>query len=138
MGKVINGIQCEECLAPELVRFEAGDTLEGVLLNRDRVSVQGKPVIQYLLEKTNGMTVKFFGTADIVQKLRPDHVGRFLSITCRGEDQMVKRGENCMKVFEIFASEKPVGKVRVDSSGHTTMEAPRGDGTEITDEDIPF
>lgn len=129
MGKVINGVECEEVLAPELVRFEAGDVVEGILLARERVSIQGKPVIQYMLEKSNGIVVKFFGTTDLLQKLKPAHVGYFFSIACRGEDKMVKRGENCMKVFEVFVSKKPM---RADAI------AALADSAEITDADIPF
>lgn len=128
MGKVINGVECEEVLAPQLVRFEAGDVVEGILLARERVTIQGKPVIQYMLEKTNGVVVKFFGTADLLQKLKPAHVGYFLSIACRGEDKTVKRGENCMKVFDVFASKKPMRADAIAAS----------DGAEITDADIPF
>ena len=137
MGKVINGIECEECLKPELVRFQTGDVLEGVLLQRNRVILGGKPAIQYLLEKPNGMVVKFNGTADIIEKIQPGYVGHFLSITCIGEDQMVKRGDNYMKVFEIFRSKDPVTKA--SSNGQAGASEPRaGDGTEITDADIPF
>lgn len=136
--KVINGIECEECLKPELVRFETGDCLEGVLLQRNRVTLAGRPAIQYLLEKPNGLVVKFNGTADIIEKLRADDVGHFVSIACIGEDTTVRRGENCMKVFEIYRSKAPVGKVRADSAGNVKVEPPARDNPEITDEDIPF
>ena len=137
MGKVINGIECEECLKPELVRFQTGDVLEGVLLQRNRVTLGGKPAIQYMLEKPNGMVVKFNGTADIIEKIQPGYVGHFLSITCIGEDQMVKRGENYMKIFEIYRSKEPVSKP--NGSGQAGASEPAaGDGTEITDADIPF
>ena len=137
MGKVINGIECEECLKPELVRFQTGDVLEGVLLQRNRVTLGGKPAIQYMLEKPSGVVVKFNGTADIIEKIQPGYVGHYLQITCIGEDQMVKRGDNYMKVFEIFRSKEPVSKA--NSNGHTgASETVAGDGTEITDADIPF
>ena len=138
MESVVYGIEMEERHEPEFVRFDAGDLVEGVLLLRERITVKGKPVIRYTLEKPTGLCVTFLGTANLISRLRTDDIGHFVQIVCKGEDQMVKKGDNFMKVFEVNVSKAAVGKLRVDSSGRVTGAAPAGDGTEITDEDIPF
>lgn len=148
MGKEINGIVCSECEKPELVRFAKGECVEGLLLERNRVTIGGNPAIQYLVEKANGRLVKFNGTSDIVEKMQPRYVGHFIRVTYVGEDTTVKRGDNYMRVFEIFVSDWPVARdlrtqtfVEIKDGGGQL--APVGqtelaDGTQITDEDIPF
>ena len=123
--KTIDGHVCQEALDPEFVRFENGTELRGVLLSRQKVTIGGKPAIQYTLQRGDGSIVKFNGTAGMISKLRGDLINHFVSVTCIGEDHMVKRGDNYMKVFEIWFSVEPA-------------QEPAADGLEITDADIPF
>lgn len=114
--------------APRMIRFATGECVEGILDLRERITIQGKPVIRYTVKQDNGEYVTFLGTADLITKLRAADVGLRVSITCIGEDTMVKRGDNCMKLFEVDVWE-PV---------HFATSQGDGDGTQITDEDIPF
>lgn len=114
--------------APRMIRFATGECVEGILDLRERITIQGKPVIRYTVKQDNGEYVTFLGTADLITKLRAGDVGLRVSIACIGEDTMVKRGDNCMKLFEVDVWE-PV---------HGATSQGDGDGTRITDEDIPF
>lgn len=125
-----NGTQVEmiERQEPRFVRFTAGDVVEGVLVGLSRQSVGGKAAIRYTVEDADGEMVAFIGTHQINQRLRPTDVGHKVEIRCVGEDTMVRRGDNCMKVFEVLVSKHPV---MAKASGPVS-------DLGITDEDIPF
>jgi hypothetical protein len=109
--------------APQLVRFKTGDKIEGVLMGREKIRIADKPVIRYKAKLTDGRFVCFLGAAQIIDCLRQDDLGKAFRIHCIGEDVTVKKGENCMKVFEIDVSRTPI------------MDP---DSLEISDADIPF
>ena len=133
---------------PNFVQFKAGVSVEGILRSVESVNVKGSVATRYLLENgkmqidarngqvcafhSEGTLSRFLGTTQIDERMALSDVGRYVIIKCIGEDTMVKRGENFMKVFEFSVTNGPVewGPVRAG-------QAP--DGTpEITDEDIPF
>jgi len=115
---------------PRFVQFSAGDLVEGVLVAVERVPVKGKMAVKYTVqEEDGGQMVAFIGTYQLNTKLWPEDKGHMVSIKCVGEDTMVKRGENCMKVFDVKVSKERVGAAEVP-----VVE----DGTMITDADIPF
>jgi len=124
MGNEIKMMERDE---PRRVQFSTGDVVEGVLMMADRVTVKEKPCIRYTVRQDDGLYVQFLGTHQLNLKLRPEDRGHYVSIRCEGEDVTVKKGDNCMKVFKVLISEKPA------VSGVTFT-----DGTEITDNDIPF
>jgi hypothetical protein len=98
----------EEVKKPELLRFKTGTVVDGILLRMDRLNVQGKPGLKWTVLQTDDVMVAFWGTADLNERLSPRLLGHRVYIKCEGEDQMVKRGDNCMKVFTVWASKKPV------------------------------
>jgi len=117
---------------PKFVSFATGDVIEGVLTDIERTNVKDKRTgavsscVRYTVEEQDGKCVQFLGTHQLNSKLRPGDRGHAVSIRCEGEDTMVKRGDNCMKVFKVLVSEQPVSAASVT------------DGMLITDADIPF
>lgn len=123
--------------APELFSFKAeGDVLDGILVRVDAISIkdktthQAKRVSQYTFRRENGDVVKMLGTYDIDCKIIPADVGLFVEVVYVGENREVRRGDNYMKVFRVQVEERK--SMAAAASGKFT------DGTEITDEDIPF
>jgi hypothetical protein len=109
---------------PRFVQFTTGEVIEGTLLKVEPVLIKDKRATRYTVQIDDGSLISFLGTWQINSKLRPDDRGHRISVHCIGEDTMVKRGENCMKIFEVQVSKK-----RVDASNSAL---------EITDDDIPF
>ena len=107
---------------PRFVNFSTGDVVEGILVSIERVAVKDKPAIRYTVKEQDGDYVCSIGTHQLNTKLRVTDRGHLVSIRCEGEDVMVKRGDNCMKVFKVLVSKEPA----VDGQLY------------ITDEDIPF
>jgi hypothetical protein len=105
---------------PVLVQFSAGDVVEGRLESIERAVIKGKPGVKYTvrngeLDMTRG-TVRFvggfssfFGTYQLNAKLRIEDRGHWVIITCVGEDERIRRGGNCMKLFEVQTSSCRVG-----------------------------
>jgi hypothetical protein len=67
--------------------------------------------------------MKLLGTYDLVAKLTRRHVGCAVRIKYRGEDPTVSKNGNAMKIFDVQIKGTPSSS---------------GDGSPITDEDIPF
>jgi hypothetical protein len=122
-----NEMKMVERMEPRFVNFLTGDVVEGVLCTAERVSIKEKPCIRYTVKQDDGFYVQLIGTHQLSTKLRTEDRGHYVSIRCEGEDVTVKKGDNCMKVFKVLISEKPA----VNGVAFT-------DGTEITDNDIPF
>jgi hypothetical protein len=112
---------------PRFVKFSTGEVVEGTLIGIERIKVNEKMAVRYTVED-DGELVSFLGTYQLNVKIRPDDRGHKLIVRCVGEDTMVKRGENCMKVFEV-----QVSKERVRASASAPLES-----LGITDDDIPF
>jgi hypothetical protein len=115
---------------PKFVQFSTGDVIEGLLLNIDRIKVKDNAAIRYTVQQDDGQSVSFLGTHQLNTKLRTTDRGHRIEITCEGEDTMVKRGDNCMKVFDVKVSKEVVTR---DAALLASSEIP-----EITDDDIPF
>lgn len=135
MGDTINdtakGPTWENREGPDFIRFKTGDKWEFVLIGRERLTVKGKGVIRYTGRLQNGRLVAFLGTADLITKLRTDDMGHGVRIHCMGDNVSVQpEGGNPMKVFEVQITREILAKPEQLS--------PLGDGTEITDDDIPF
>jgi hypothetical protein len=113
------GVVMETRAEPVLVQFSAGDVVEGRLESVDRVLIKGKPGVKYTVRNgelditsggprfTGGFS-SFFGTYQLNTKLRVEDRGHWVMIACVGEDQRVKRGGNCMKLFEVKTSSRRV------------------------------
>jgi hypothetical protein len=110
---------------PRFVKFATGEIIEGTLLAVDALKIKDKTGVRYTVQLDSGELVGFLGTFQINTKLRREDRGHRIRVTCVGEDTMVKRGENCMKVFDIAVS-----KQRVTAGA--------ADALEIGDDDIPF
>ena len=111
---------------PRFVQFGAGEIVAGTLIGIQPIIVRDKRAIRYTVQEDDGSFVAFIGTYQLNTKLRTDDRLKRIEIRCIGEDTMVKRGENCMKVFEV-----KVSKDRVK----TNAENP---DLGITDDDIPW
>ena len=114
---------------PRFIQFVKGEVVEGILIGIDRIKVAEKPAVRYTLKADNDEVCSFLGTYQLNSKLRIEDKGHRISILYVGEDAMVKRGENYMRVFEVKVSKErfagqPVGSIST--------------ALEITDADIPF
>jgi hypothetical protein len=127
-GKTVTWIERK---LPTKFEFVAGIELGGVLVDHGKRTLtdpktrQEKEVNRYLVDELEtGATVFFHGTSQLDDLLRPDHVGHFVRIIYKGEDQGAGRHGNAMKLFQVFVSlEMAPGWA--------------GNGTRITDEDLP-
>jgi hypothetical protein len=128
-----NGTQVEDTMElreePRFISFAAGDMVEGILTTMDRVMIAGKACVRYTVDQGEANYCSFIGTHQLNTKLRPSDLGHRVEIRCVGEDVTVKRGDNCMKVFEVRVS-----KLRAYPSGAHADSNDLG----ITDNDIPF
>ena len=126
-------VTMHERVEPVFQNFSAGDTLEGVLLKLERINVRDKetgavsPAVRYTVTDDDGVDRAFLGTHQLNVKLRPSDCGHRVEIRCIGENTSVKRGNSCMKEFEVRVSKEVVDRLAVLS-----------DPLEITDADIPF
>jgi hypothetical protein len=113
---------------PRLIQFSTGDCVDGVLVSMEKLSIrdkatgESKPAVKYVVEQDSGVLLAFWGTHQLNMKLRPSDRGHLVSIRCEGEDTMVNRNGNNMKVFKVLVSKEP---------------AKDGD-LYISDSDIPF
>lgn len=131
-----NSLTMETREEPRFINFATGDTLEGELLSVEEVTIKEKRAVRYTLkEPDRDIWVCFLGTHMLNSKLRLSDVGHYIQITCEGEDTTVKKGENCMKVFDVKVSRE---KVHAGLFKPTALKSESGDGTGITDEDLPF
>jgi hypothetical protein len=96
----------EEREEPRFTKFATGDVLDGVLVSIDRITIEDKPAIRYTVREHSGEFVSFLGTHQLNQKLRTTDRGHLISIRCEGEDTMVRKGDNCMKVFKVLVSKE--------------------------------
>jgi hypothetical protein len=111
--------EMEERKRPALFRFEQpNDVVSGTLMAVDQVTIEEKPVTQFIIRQPDGEFILINATWDVARKLHASDKGRFVEITFLGENKAVKKGENYLREF----------KVRVS----------KGAPLEITDEDIPF
>jgi len=121
---------------PRFINFATGDTLEGELLSVEEIAVKEKRAVRYTLkEPDRDIWVCFLGTHMLNSKLRLSDVGHYVQITCEGEDTTVKRGENCMKVFDVKVSRE---KVHAGLFKPTEPKPESSDPASISDADIPF
>lgn len=131
-------IEMERREAPKLFRFERkGDVLEGVMCGRERITVQGKPVMRYTFWIGEKEFVTVLGTADIITKLRKDDVGHLVRIEYYGDDASVTKNGNAMRVFNVDVSTHPVEQMLKPANDGAHGESV-SDGTGITDDDLPF
>jgi hypothetical protein len=117
---------------PTKFEFGPGAVLVGLIVNHDKRKVRDqrtgemKPVNRYTVEDAETKERVFFhATVQLDDALGPADVGRFVSITCTGEDKEAGRNGNAMKTFKVMVSQQY---------------APgwANDGTPIGDDDIGF
>ena len=125
MATTVEMIEIEE---PRLVQFNTGDVVDGTLIGIEKAKIKDKETgvekvaVKYIIVQPDGVTVFFWGTHQLNQKLRLDHVGHLISIRCEGTDTMVVRNGNPMKVFKVLVSK----------------EKAKDSDLYISDADIPF
>ena len=107
---------------PRFVQFAVGEVVNGVLVNMEKVTVNGKIAIRYTVREDDGEFCAFLGTHQLNTKLRPSDRGFYVSIRCEGQDESVQRNGNPMKLFKVLVS--------ADKATDASLY--------ITDEDIPF
>jgi hypothetical protein len=105
----------------QLIKWEKGDVIEGVLLGIVKKTLDNKPALEYKVDAA-GKLVKFWGAYQLNEKLRPSDVGHAVMISYIGEDTGVGRNGNKMRVFEVKVSKELVA----DTSLY------------ITNDDFPF
>jgi hypothetical protein len=125
----VNNRKMVERKAPELYTFKAqGDVLDGELIAAEKVEITDKQtqrrklVMQYTIVRGDGSAVKCLGSYDLNTKLRPSDVGKWVEIIFLDVDA----SKNNMHVFKVFIEDKSADSARF------------ADGTQITDEAIPF
>ena len=125
-------MEMEERKEPEFIRFNQGDLVEGVLMAVEKATIKGKPIARFTVRRADGSEAAFIGTNQINRKLRLEDLGHRVEIVCTGEDQNVKRGDNCMKLFTVKVSKSKAAGVSlpVRTEGDLVPE--------IGDDDIPF
>lgn len=112
---------------PRKIEFGDGEVFTGILTAIDRVMVgqPQKPAVKYSFEEIEtSEACILIGTYQIDSKIRRHDVGHVIQIRFEGADPNVSRNGNPMKRFSVKVSKRP---------------APgwAGDGTQITDADIP-
>ena len=107
---------------PRFIQFATGEAVEGVLVTIEHCTVKDNPAIRYTVREDDGNLVCFLGTYQLNVKLRPSDCGHYISVRCEGEDTMIRRGDNNMKIFKVLVSE--------DSYKDGSLY--------VTDNDIPF
>jgi len=112
--------------APELHKWDKpGEMLAGILVSASHVEIEGKKVLQYVLQ-LGEKSFKCLATYDLRQKLTAAHRGLAVRIKYLGEDQNIRGGPNnqAMKIFSVQVKGTP--------------KSPERDSGPITDDDIPF
>jgi hypothetical protein len=116
----------EERHEPRFVQFgSVGECVDGTLRRIEKVEINGKRVVRFVVEDPSGEYLAFLGTADLLNKLRTDDVGKRVDVRYEGEDQNIRRNGNAMKRFKVLV-EKIIAT------------ATREHRLEITDDDVPF
>lgn len=91
-----------EVKAPEMYQFSrVNDSVTGVLMDIDQVTIKGKPTMQYLLQLKGGKRVTFLATWDLQKKIQPDHVNQELEVTYEGEDHTVETQGSPLRKFRV-------------------------------------
>jgi hypothetical protein len=112
--------------------FSKGEIVSGVMLEIKKMPLKdGGIVSRYTMELEDGRRVFFLGTSQLDQMMSPRDQGHYFEIVYVGDDTNVVRNGRAMQVFDVARSEHPV--MPIGAVGQQL-----GDGTYITDEDIPF
>lgn len=112
---------------PEHVTFSDGDFVDGVLLRIDRVRIQGKPAVKYLIRECDSNKRKtFLGLTNIDNQIDMRDVGHRIAVNCTGSTPARIQGQQAMKNFDVLVSDKKVEDVLQPIEGGP-----------ITDDDLP-
>lgn len=99
--------EMQEVKAPEQFQFsDTHRTLEGVYLGDQAVQVKGKDTIQFMIEDERKQRYTFLATYDLQQKIRPEHIGHWMTIIYEGEDGSIKTQGSPMKRFKVGVSKE--------------------------------
>jgi hypothetical protein len=111
-----------------------GEQVEGRLVQARPIRYKDGGVnIDYLVKRPDGVVVSFRGASMLNKLIFPDDVGCVVRITYRGVDgKPVAENMSPKKIFEVQVDEDSKPKATPAPKQVAT------DGTEITDEDIPF
>ena len=100
--------EMQEVKAPEQFTFKKqGQIAEGVLLQIEPVSVNGKQANEYMFRADSGNRFTLLGTNDLDKKLHSEMIGHFVSIRYETDDNSFQKpGQNAMKVFKVQVSKE--------------------------------
>jgi hypothetical protein len=93
-----------EVKAPELFNFDTiGKRLEGVLVNLQNETIDGKAVLTARMRHKDGTQTKFRPSFDLQQKIGRAHMGKLMLIVFDSERD-TGNAQNKMKVFRVFVA----------------------------------
>ena len=99
--------EMQEVKAPEQFQFsDKHRTLEGIYLGDQPVNVKGKETMQYTIEDERKQRFTFLATYDLMQKIRPEHIGHWMTIIYEGEDNSIQTQGSPMRRFKVGVSKE--------------------------------
>jgi hypothetical protein len=108
--------EMREIKAPEMFKFtKMGQTIEGVLINLEPVTVKNESgssqTIEYTFRLDNGGRLTFLGTNDLNKKIQAEYLGFWHEVRYeRDDNSFTKPGQSAAKIFKVtVAKEKERG-----------------------------
>src|ERR1035437_3166828 len=100
-----NSRNMQEVKAPELFQFtKPGQTLSGVLVAIEPVTVKEKQAIEYMFVQENGERASCLGTNDLNKKITPLNIAHWMDVRYERDDtSFQKTGQSPMKIFKVLA-----------------------------------
>lgn len=81
------------------------EELEGNLVSSESITMQGKPVGKYKIEKENGEIVAFLGSVILDDKLSTVEIGTDIRIELVGSEKSATAGHSPTKQFRVYIAE---------------------------------
>jgi|ERR1051326_1079192 hypothetical protein len=102
----------QEVKAPEQFKWtRVGETVIGLLLSLEPVTVKNKPGVEYLFQLENGDRVTMLETADLKKKIDPQLIGYWLNIRYEKDERYEGQSadQSAMKIFKVMKGSKEPG-----------------------------
>jgi hypothetical protein len=99
----------KEIKAPEQFKWtRVGESVVGILLSIDPVTVKGKPNVEYLLQLENGERITMLETADLKKKIDPSLITCWLNIRYEKDQRFDGQDvdQSAMKIFKVMKGDK--------------------------------
>lgn len=85
----------------EIMQFQKeGDCIEGILIDKEKSKTYNNMV--YKVKKDDGKTTVVFGTTVLDSQMTEIDIGKRVKIVFLGEKENEKKGQNPIKLFEVF------------------------------------